>query len=367
VEARYSIHVIRGVGRIRQGKFAEAATDLEAAIALLPGQSEAYVNLAEAYRGQKRLDAAAEQLGKAIRLRPESALSYRNRASLFLERGDPIAALGDFEQALRFELPDSPFVAQIEIERGRILDSQERYPEALAASSAALLSRPDDPMALLLRARALTKLERFEEARLACDRYLERWAQPPADIFRIRGAARKRLGDDAAAAEDYTRALELSPSAEMRIHRGWTYIACGAWTLAMRDFEEVIRLGPPESDAYNGRGYARTKLGRHAEGLADAEEALRLKPQSPEMMYNVACTLALAVGQVEADNGLPDRQLLAQQYCERALATLSQALDLLPAERRRGFWQETINLDVDLEAIRGRPGFEQLKAKLLAP
>jgi tetratricopeptide (TPR) repeat protein len=364
VEARYSIHVIRGVERIRQGKLTAAVADLEAAIALWPDQCEAYVNLAQAYRGQGRLDAAAEQLGKAIRLRGDSAVAYRNRASLCVERGDPVAALRDFEQALRFEPRDSPFRAQIEIERGRILEDQRNGPEALAACDAALRASPDDPAALLLRARVLIRLGRFDEARQACDRCLQRWAEPPADLFRIRGVARKRLGDDAAAAEDYTRALELAPSQEMHIHRGWAYIACAAWKLALRDFEAAIPLGPPQSDAYNGRGYARTQLGRYREGVADAEEALRLQPQSPEMMYNVGCTFALAAGQVETDAGLPDRPHLAEQYRQRALATIARALDLLPAERRHGFWHETVLPDIDLASIRGRPGFDQLKAKL---
>jgi tetratricopeptide (TPR) repeat protein len=367
VEARYSVHVIRGAERIRHGKFAAAVADLETATALLPEQCEAYVNLAQAYRGQGKLDAAVEQLGKAIGLRPRSALAYRNRASLFLERGDRVAALRDFEQALRWEPPDSPFRAQVEVERGRILEGQGSGPEAIAACDAALQASPDDPAALLLRARVLLRLERFEEARQACDRYLQRWAEPPGALFQIRGAARKRLGDEAGAAEDYTRALELAPSAEMHIHRGWAYIACAAWKLGVRDFEAAIRLGPPLSDAYNGRAYARTQLGRWREGAGDAEEALRLQPQSPEMMYNVGCTFALAAGQAEADGGLPDRRDLAGQYGQRALAAIARALDMLPAERRPAFWHETIRTDVDLESLRGSSGYEQLKAKLPAP
>jgi tetratricopeptide (TPR) repeat protein/tRNA A-37 threonylcarbamoyl transferase component Bud32 len=367
VEARYSVHVIRGAERIRHGRFAAAVADLEAATALLPDQCEAYVNLAQAYRSQGRLDAAVEQLSKAIRLRPQSALAYRNRASLFLERGDRVAALRDFEQALRLEPRDSPFQAQVEIERGRILEGQGYGPEAIAACDAALRASPDDPAALLLRAHVLLRLERFEEARQVCDRYLQRWGEPPAALFQIRGAARKRLRDEAAAAEDYTRALELAPSAEMHIHRGWAYIACAAWKLALRDFEAAIRLGPPLSDAYNGRAYARTQLGRYREGVTDAEEALRLQPQSPEMMYNVGCTFALAAGQAEADGALPDRRDLADLHRQRALAAIARALDMFPAERRPGFWHETIRTDVDLESLRGSSGYEQLKAKLPAP
>jgi tetratricopeptide (TPR) repeat protein len=369
VEARYSIHVLRGVGRIRQKRFEAAAADLEAAIALMPDQSEAYVDLAQAYRGQGRIDAALEQLSKAIRLRPESAPAYLNRASLSRERGDSPAALRDFEQAIRFEPPESPFVAQIHLERGRILDAAGKFPEAIAACDAALRTRPDDPTALLLRARALLQLGQFEEARRSCDRYLERWAGPPADIFRIRGLARKQLGDAAAAAEDYTRALEMAPGAgaELFTDRGWAYIACEAWKLALRDFEEAIRLGPPESDAYNGRGYVRTRLGHHGEGVADAEEALRLEPRSPEMMHNIACTFALAVGQVEGDEGLPDREHVAERYRRRALETISRALDLVPADRRRSFWQETMLPDADLDPIRRSPGFGALREELSPP
>src|SRR5262249_48401754 len=156
------------------------------------------------------------------------------------------------------------------------------------------------------------------------------------------------------------RALELVPSAEMHIHRGWAYIACAAWKLADRDFEAAIDLGPPQSDAYTGRGYARTQLGRYRGGIADAEEALRLQPQSPEMMYNVGCTFALAVGHVESDRGLPQQPQLAQQYRQSALATIARALDLLPAERRPGFWHKTVVPDADLESIRGDPGYDQL-------
>src|SRR5262249_15527526 len=143
VEGRYSIHVIRGVGRVRRGNYAEAVADLEAAVALLPDQSEAYVNLAQAFRGLGRFDDALAQLGKANRLRPQQALPYRNRADLFQKLGDHGAALRDYDQALRFEPPGSPYLVQVHLERARILQAAKKYPEAIQACDAALAKTPD--------------------------------------------------------------------------------------------------------------------------------------------------------------------------------------------------------------------------------
>ncbi len=136
--ARYVLFVNRGVLRVRQQRFDDAVADLQTAITLKPKEYQAYVNLADAYRQRKQLDLAVEQLQRTVQLEPELAHVYRLRARLHLERQEPALALSDFDQAIRRENPSSPLYADDQVERGRLLLRDRKYPEALAAFETAL-------------------------------------------------------------------------------------------------------------------------------------------------------------------------------------------------------------------------------------
>ena len=74
--------------------------------------------------------------------------------------------------------------------------------------------------------------------------------------------------------QDYARSLELDPnSANIRTRMGWMFLL-NAYQLAEQDFDAAIQENPDNGDSWNGRGFARVKQGRHAEGVADAEEAV---------------------------------------------------------------------------------------------
>ena len=91
---------------------------------------------------------------------------------------------------------------------------------------------------------ALLELNRDHDAIVACDAAL-RAGLKSADLLGLRGLAKARRNDFAAAIDDYTLALALEPSAPV-LHgrRGWAYLVSGAPQLALRDFEEAIRLDP---------------------------------------------------------------------------------------------------------------------------
>jgi serine/threonine protein kinase/tetratricopeptide (TPR) repeat protein len=368
--ALYVIYVDRGVMRIRQKEYQKAIDDLRQAIRLRPDQYQAYVNLARVYQEQQRFDEAEEQLDEAMwvgrsgadPIAPFRAALDRGRARQERVRHDWPAALRSIDRAIRLDHRDRAALAEDHRERGSILLDIGRFQEAIGACDAALAFRDDDPAVLRVRAEALLGLGSYAEAARACDRYLERFP-PVADVLRIRGRARVKLGDPAGGLEDYSWVLALRPkNADILVHRGEAYGNCGAWELALRDYEEAVRRDPTSSDASNGRGYARVRLGRYREAVADAEVALRLDPKSPEMMYNVACTLALGAGQAEADVHQPDHQVLATRYRDRALQVLDRALNLLPAAQRPSFWRDTVRMDPDMDPIRHCPGFVALEA-----
>ena len=88
--------------------------------------------------------------------------------------------------------------------------------------------------------------------------------------------------------------LSSPPSPFLHARRGWAYLVSGAPHLALRDFEEAIRLDPSSGDAYSGRGSALVALGRCREAVADAEESLRHGESDARSHYSAARILALA-------------------------------------------------------------------------
>jgi serine/threonine protein kinase/tetratricopeptide (TPR) repeat protein len=347
--ARYVLFTNRGVLRIKENRPGDAVTDLTAAIKLKPNEYQAYVNLAQAYRRLDKMDQALEQLHRAVELEPTLAHLYRLRARLHLERKEPALALKDFDQAIRRESPDSPALVDYRVERGRLLLRDGKHQGALADFDAALRLRKDHPLAQRLRAEALFQLGRYPEVIEAFDRYLET-GKPLESVYRGRGLAKAELGKYPGAVEDFTKALELQPTSAVQAYRGWAHLVCDAPKLALRDFELAIDLDPKNGDAYNGRGYVRATLGRWGEAVRDADEALRLGPRSPRLLYNAA--------RIKAQCG--------QANQTRAIDLLREALEMLPPEQRAGFWNANVRADAALQALRRQPQFLRLEAEMAA-
>jgi serine/threonine protein kinase/Flp pilus assembly protein TadD len=359
---RYAVNANRGLLRLRQGKVAEAVVDLETAVALRPDECQAHLTLAQAFQRQMRFADAAREIDTAVRLRPDLPLVHRARGQLHLEQRGLDAAVRDFETAVRLEPAgsSSPALVGDYLECGRIRHMQNRFQDAVAAYDHVLRIRPDHAPAHHLRGEALLELNRPQEAERAFGQCLE---HDPVfgPALRARGQARVRLGDFAGAVEDYTRALQLQRDASILTHRGWAYFFTDAWKLAERDFDEAIRLDARPGDAHVGRGLARVMLGDYRRAIADVNTVLRQnKPETPEMMHNVACVYALAAGRVRADAGEGPCKALEAEYRRQALAALRKTLLLVAPGQRLAFWQEKMCPDTALDAIRQSAEFVQL-------
>ena len=51
--------------------------------------------------------------------------------------------------------------------------------------------------------------------------------------------------------------------------------------LAIQDFDQAIKLNPASLMAFGNRCFAKALLGQLEQGLADCNEALRVKPKNP--------------------------------------------------------------------------------------
>jgi tetratricopeptide (TPR) repeat protein len=367
----YMLLMNRGVMRFQRGQFDAAAADFEAAIALKPRRYHAYASLAQVHHKLGRQGEAVARLDEAIAREPGLAALYRARAWVRLDRDrdpdqrrdnlSPGAAepvLHDLETSARLDGSGSPAAADDHARRGRLLLELGRPDDALNAADAALADAPDAAAAQAVRVAALLALGRFGDAIDVCDAAL---AAGPASaaLQRLRGLARAGRDDFAGAVEDYTLALALHPDnpAEIYGDRGWAHLLAGAPAMAHQDFDSVLRLDPADPAGYAGRASARVRLGRVREGLADAEESLRLTRPTPRLLYIAAQTYTLAsvhaVASVARTGRAATRDSLA--YEARAADLLAEALERTPADHRTPFWRDVVARDVLLRPLWRNP------------
>jgi serine/threonine-protein kinase len=321
-EARYLLFLTRGTLHFNRQQMERAAADFRAALALKPEQYNAHVNLAHVHLARRQFPEAAARLDAALRLRPPAAV-----------------------------------VAGYHVERGRLLLLDRRYAEAAEACATALALAPDQPLPHAVHGHALAGLGRHAEAERSFEQALRLGgADADCDLFLGLGAVRVKLGKYPEAVEDYTRALERRPDADIYQHRGWAHAFAEAWKLALRDFAKALELDPEAGDAYTGRGLARIMLGDYRGAVGDADEALRRRPATPEMVHNLACTLAQAVARAEAD----EQRSLADRYRRQAVQAVRQCLEMVPPEERRAFWQDKVLPDAALAPIRAEVEFRKL-------
>ncbi len=76
-----------------------------------------------------------------------------------------------------------------------------------------------------------------------------------------------------------TAKLADNPDDQSALYRrGQVYASKGAYSLAIRDFDNSIRLNPKDVEAFNNRCWTRTVIGDLQAALKDCNEALRLRP-----------------------------------------------------------------------------------------
>jgi tetratricopeptide (TPR) repeat protein len=356
------IYLYRSFANEKLQAFQDAEIDFNKALQLNPSEDAHYFLLLASgilHFNQRALERAAQDFCEAMHLKPNQYNAYFNLAHVYLAKGEFEQAADQARKGLELQPPPDA-ISGYYVERGRNLLRYKRYADAIQACDAAGELARDQPVVLAVRGQALLALERYEQAEQAFDRYLQNGGEVLPDILVRRGMARMKLGKYPEAAEDYTRALESAPHAQLYQHRGWAHFFSDAWKLALRDFSKAIELDPRAGDAYTGRGLARVTLGDYRAAVADAEEALRRKIASPEMMHNIACIFAQAAAQAEA-NREKDPEAPVENYRRRALEAVHDTLNLLDPEKRLSFWRDKILPDAALAPIRNDARFNRLQ------
>jgi Mlc titration factor MtfA (ptsG expression regulator)/Tfp pilus assembly protein PilF len=180
----------------------------------------------------------------AIRLRPDDAGAYLDRAARHASRGQYEEALVDLTEAIRIDPGD----AEAHCDRGSVRFATGDLERAAADFSAAI-----------------------------------RLCRGYAHAYRERGIVRAEAGNIDGALADLTRAIRLDPRDDRAYYeRGLVRHERGEYGDAVRDFSRAIRLYCRWAAFYCGRAQSLKELSEYDRAIADCTEAIRLDPEYAE-------------------------------------------------------------------------------------
>ncbi|MCK1660652.1 caspase family protein [Bradyrhizobium sp. 151] len=101
-----------------------------------------------------------------------------------------------------------------------------------------------------------------------------------ATVYFWRAVGWNKKGDYAKVITDATEAIRLQPSQAVYNLRGSAYYDRGEYEIAVADFEDALKLGPPDGTIFHNRGNAWRGKGDYAKAIADYDMSIKANPKS---------------------------------------------------------------------------------------
>lgn len=202
------------------------------------------------------------------------------------------------------------------------LRNEGRWAEALACLEAAIAINPQLPFCQLDRARALSALQRHDEAIESLDAF---WGQAPrlAEVEALKAEIRE------AGLSALTQRLSEQPDdPAARLQRGNLFRLSGRYPEALADYACVLARQPEHVDACTQQAAVFVAQGRYAEAIAAYTLALRQLPECAELWYNLG-NVRQFLGRFEAARQTYQRAIacrpdFAEAHMEIALCWLAE-------------------------------------------
>ncbi len=275
----YRADAYQALGNTRQ-----AVMDYNRVVALRPKDPFRYYARGLAYSRLKEPQLALADFTKAISLKPAYKNFYLARAREYKALGKHNLALADYTRYVgdwkHASVPVLEEVLPVTLEAYRY-DLAQQQVDSLAALD------KDTASLHFWQGRIWQSQNKWDEAISAFSKAInrkEKWAL----AYQWRAAAYREMGDYEAALEDYTRVLELEPTAYWFNRRGLVYEEQKEFEQAIADYTRALELDPKWALAYNNRGFAYMNLKQWEKAKVDFETSIRLDPKAPTPYINLA-------------------------------------------------------------------------------
>jgi len=156
----------------------------------------------------------------------------------------------------------------------------------VASLDEAIKIKPDDADAWEKRGKALSELDKYEDAIASFDKVLD---IKPNDAFVLsnQGKALEKLGKYQDAIASFDKAIEIRPGyAWFWNHRGNALKELGKYEEAITSYDKAIKIDPDFAYAWNYRGEALENLKRDDEALESYEKAMLFDSNNQAVINN---------------------------------------------------------------------------------
>lgn len=207
-------------------------------------EAETHNNQGVSARDAGDLDKALAEFSEAIRLRPDYATAYFNRADVYRTKNMYDEAIADYGQIIKL-LPGD---ARAYLERGTVHSYKSNYDSAIPDFTRAIELLPTSPDPYLQRGLAYLYMSQYDLAIADLSKVIE--LQPTwQDAYHKRGLAYAGKADYATAILDYTQAIELSPDNADYFYfdRAEAYRLLGEKDKAIADYRIVVEQADEDS------------------------------------------------------------------------------------------------------------------------
>ncbi|MEA2727446.1 MAG: hypothetical protein QOF70_1921 [Acetobacteraceae bacterium] len=280
------------------------------------GVAEAYFTFAALLQAQDANDFALIMLRLALDLRPDFATARLLAADILQNQHHPELALRTLN-----EVPATdPLIAIVQLRRAALVDRLGRSDDSMRDLERLARDYPDSPLPDEQRGDILRSKERFPDAVVAYDRAIARVTHPAASdwvLFYDRGVAEERAHQWQKAEADFHRALELSPDQPFVLnYLGYSWADMGHHLNEARQMiQRAAERRPNDGAITDSLGWVLFRQGDAKGAVTALEHAVEIEPEDSTINGHLGDAYWAAGRKIEA------------QYQWRRALTLSPTAD----------------------------------------
>ncbi len=294
----------RGITWLRLNEVEKALNDLSEAAVRDPGNSRIRDAIGRIRLSRGEHEAALAFYDAAVKAHPSEIQPLIQRANAYLSTGNAKGALEDAEKALRIDRANMDATAAAArallaldrpdeaLDKAQLLVrsvSKKKEGHLLSARASIAQGRPDQTLANIEQARnhgadpaqlailtgdAYALSNEYSEALQSYQKGVLLTGGAPHAVIK-RANANMELGNNLAAARDYTAALESYPgNYALYLKRGQSFKRLGECDSATADFDRALELVPGDNTAIRERGKCRISSGKLVGGFRDLFRSL---------------------------------------------------------------------------------------------
>ena len=244
------------------------------------GIAEAYFTFAALLQSQDANDFALVMLRLALDLRPDFAAARLLVADIQQSEHHPQLALRSLN-----EVPSTdPVIAIVQLRRAALVDRLGRSDDAMHDLERLAQQYPDSPLPDQQRGDILRSKQRFPDAAAAYDRAIARVPHPAAQdwvLFYDRGVAEERSHSWPKAEADFHHALELSPDQPYVLnYLGYSWAEMGHHLAEARQMiQRAAEKRPNDGAITDSLGWVMYRQGDGKQAVSTLERAVELQPE----------------------------------------------------------------------------------------